>query len=181
MSDIFIRNALPEEFSAIGKIMVEAYSSLHDFPKADELPQYYDNLANIGTLTEHPQTELLIAVNQNNEVLGGVLYISDLKYYGVTKLNMEYPKTSAFRLLAVSVNTSGLGVGKSLIFACIDKAKKADHKQLIIHSTKSMAIARAIYTKLGFKRFEEIDFIQDNVEVFGFKLDLNGYDYSSYL
>ena len=102
-----------------------------------------------------------------------MIYISNPKYYGVTKLNMDYPKTSAFRLLAVSGNASGLGVGKSLISSCIDKAKKANHKQVIIHSTKSMVTARSMYSKLGFKRFEEIDFVQDGLEVFGYKLDLN--------
>lgn len=172
MSNLIIRNANPEEFDAIGKLMVDAYSALEGFPNAKEIPEYFDTLANIGRLTERPHTELIVAINSHEEVLGAVLYISNPKYYGVSKLDMNFTATSAFRLLAVSNYTRGLGVGRSLINACIEKAKKANHKQLIIHSTEFMVAARAIYAKLGFIRFDDIDFEQDGVEVFGYQLGL---------
>ena len=43
---------------------------------------------------------------------------------------------------------------------------------MYIHSTESMKIAWGMYERLGFSRYEEIDFNQGELEVFGFKLDL---------
>ena len=77
-----IRNAKPSEFKEIGKLMVKVYSELEGFPKADEQPQYYSALANIGDFTKKPDSELLIAISSNGEILGGVLYFSDMRYYG---------------------------------------------------------------------------------------------------
>lgn len=173
MTNLIIRNVRPTEFGTIGKLMVDVYSGLEGFPSPEEQPKYYDALANIGRFTEQPHTQLIIATNSSSEILGAVLYFSDLNYYGASALKMNYPNSSAFRLLAVSRKARGLGIGKKLIHECINKAKKENHKQLVIHSTESMVTARRIYSKLGFKRFTEIDFIQDGLEVYGFKLNLD--------
>jgi hypothetical protein len=42
-----IRNAKPEEFEEIGKLMVQVYSQLDGFPKESEQPNYYKMLANV--------------------------------------------------------------------------------------------------------------------------------------
>lgn len=66
-----IRNAHPTEFKEIGKLMVQVYSQLEGFPKEDEQPNYYKMLANIGDLTNNPDTELLVAVSSDNKIAGG--------------------------------------------------------------------------------------------------------------
>ena len=45
--------------------------------------------------------------------------------------------------------------------------------QIIIHSTKSMHTARKMYENLGFKRSEDLDFMQGDLQVFGFRLMLD--------
>ncbi|MDP2388527.1 MAG: hypothetical protein Q8M29_19290 [Bacteroidota bacterium] len=77
-----IRPAQPSEFEALGKLMVLVYSQLEGFPKPDEQPAYYNMLTNIGDFTTKPQTELLVAVSEDNQLLGGVVYFSDMQYYG---------------------------------------------------------------------------------------------------
>ena len=54
--ECIVRNAKPEEFEEIGKLMVQVYSQLEGFPKQDEQPAYYKMLANIGELTKKPET-----------------------------------------------------------------------------------------------------------------------------
>ena len=63
-----IRNAGPEEFETIGKLMVNVYAQLEGFPKPDEQPAYYNMLANIGELTKKPGTELLVAVSKDGQI-----------------------------------------------------------------------------------------------------------------
>ncbi len=169
-SRYFIRNARPEEFPAIGHLMVEVYSQLGGFPKKTEQPEYYDMLANIGEITKKPFTELLVAVSSEGKILGAVVYFSDMSSYGSGGTATAEKDASGFRLLAVDPEARGLGVGKGLTEACIKKARKDRNKQLIIHSTRFMQTAWKMYEKLGFKRSEDLDFMQGELPVFGFRL-----------
>ena len=167
-----IRNAKPEEFEIVGKLMVKVYSQLEGFPKESEQPEYYKMLLNVGDLTEKDNTELLVAISDENKVVGTVVYFSDLKNYGSGGTVTEIKNASGFRLLAVDPIERGSGIGKLLSIECINRARKLNHNQLFIHSTESMKIAWGMYERLGFLRYSEIDFIQGDLPVFGFKLNI---------
>ncbi|MBT8273922.1 MAG: GNAT family N-acetyltransferase [Bacteroidia bacterium] len=152
--------------------MVDVYSKLEGFPNADEQPAYYKTLANIGELTFQPKTELLVAVNTGNKIVGAVVYFSDMKYYGSGGSATDEKNAAGFRLLAVDSNTRGRGIGRLLTVACIKKAKEDGLNQIIIHSTKAMQVAWKMYDKMGFKRSDDLDFYQGNLAVFGFRMDL---------
>lgn len=170
--EYIIRNAKPSEFEQIGKIMVQVYSQLDGFPKESDQPEYYKMLANIGELTKNPGTDLLIAVSSEGKIAGGVVYFSDMRYYGSGGTAPSKKDASGFRLLAVSPLFRGHGIGKLLSIACINKAKSLQHFKVIIHSTKAMQIAWKMYEKLGFKRSKELDFKQEDLPVYGFELIL---------
>lgn len=173
LSKFVIRNAKPSEFHEIGRLMVEVYSGLKGFPKADEQPAYYEKLANIGDFTKSPETELLIAVSEGGTIFGGVLYFGDMQYYGSGGAAPLEKNASGFRLLAVSPSARGMGIGKVLSEACIKKAKKKGHRQVIIHTTEYMKLAWGMYERLGFKRSKELDFKQVDLQVYGFRLNLD--------
>ena len=61
--------------------MVKTYSGLDGFPNKSEQPEYYKMLANIGELNKKPNTELLIAISNEEKIVGAVVYFSDMKYY----------------------------------------------------------------------------------------------------
>ncbi len=168
-----VRNAYPNEFKTIGKIMVQVYSQLEGFPSAAEQPKYYEMLANIGELTKKPNTELLVAVSSDGKVGGGVVYFSDMKFYGSGGTATLEKNASGFRLLAVDPSQRKQGIGKLLSEACIQKAKNLKHEHVVIHSTKFMQVAWKMYEKLGFERAEDLDFMQEELPVFGFRLKLN--------
>ena len=165
-----IRNAKPDEFEEIGKLMVQVYSQLEGFPTELEQPNYYKMLANIGELTTKPETELLVTVSAEGKIMGGVIYFSDMQYYGSGGTATKEQNASGFRLLAVDPLTRGKGIGKLLIDECIRKAKDKKHNQVIIHSTMAMQIAWKMYDNLGFTRSEDLDFMQGELAVFGFRL-----------
>lgn len=167
-----IRNAEQSEFEAIGRLMVRVYSQLDGFPKPAEQPAYYEMLSNIGTFTDKPATELLVAVSSDNELLGGVVYFGDMQYYGSGGIATKEKNAGGFRLLAVDPDFRGNGVGKRLTQACIEKAQAQKLDQVIIHSTKAMQTAWSMYENLGFKRSEDLDFLQQELPVFGFRLSI---------
>ena len=167
-----IRNARPSEFEAIGKLMVQVYSHLEGFPKESEQPNYYRMLANIGDLTNQPETELLVAVSGDGNIAGGVVYFNDMQYYGSGGTATLEKNAAGFRLLAVDPSTRGQGIGKLLVNECIRKAKDKKLAQMVIHTTQSMQTAWKMYEAIGFRRSEELDFMQGELPVFGFRLTL---------
>ena len=96
-----------------------------------------------------------------------------MTYYGSGGIAPQELRASGFRLLAVNPDARGKGIAKLLTNKCLDLAKKAGHPQVIIHSTKAMKIAWSMYERLGFKRASELDFVQGDLEVFGFRLFFN--------
>jgi GNAT superfamily N-acetyltransferase len=167
-----VRNASSGEFEEIGKLMVAVYSQLEGFPKETEQPNYYKMLANIGELTTKPGTELLVAISPAGKIVGGVVYFNDMKYYGSGGTATNEQNACGFRLLAVDFSARGQGIGKWLTQVCIQKAKEKNSKQMIIHSTRAMQTAWKMYEKLGFKRSADLDFIQGDLPVYGFRLVL---------
>ena len=168
----FVRNAKPEEFPQIAELMIQVYSQLEGFPKESDQPNYYRMLANVGSLTSTPGTELLIAISAEEKIAGAVVYFADMKYYGSGGMAVHERNASGFRLLAVGPTERGKGIGKLLTAACIQKARSNRSLQLIIHTTMAMQTAWKMYEQLGFKRSEDLDFMQSSLSVFGFRLML---------
>lgn len=152
--------------------MAHVYSQLEGFPKENDQPNYYKMLANVGEFTQKPDTELLVAVSTDGQLAGAVVYFGDMQHYGSGGIATKEKNAAGFRLLAVSNAARGQGVGKMLTNACIDKTKEKQRSQLIIHTTKAMQTAWKMYEGLGFKRSEDLDFMQGELPVFGFRLML---------
>jgi GNAT superfamily N-acetyltransferase len=172
MNNFTIRNARPEEFQTIGNLLVKVYSHLDGFPKPSEQPRYYEMLGNAGSLTQHPGTEIIVAADNSERIAGVVVYFSDMQYYGSGGTATSEKNTSGFRLLGVDPHVRGAGIGKLLTQACIDRARKQKRKQLIIHTTQAMQTAWRMYEGIGFKRSEDLDFMQGTLAVYGFRLTL---------
>ncbi len=167
-----VRQARPDEYGAIGQLLVQVYSAIEGFPKADTQPGYYNLLANIGRLAEKEGTELLVATNATEQVGGAVVYFNNMAAYGPGTPVQHIQNTSGFRLLAVNPAARGNGIGQLLTNACIARARALGHEQVIIHSTESMHVARKMYAKLGFEPAPAFDFNQKGLPVFGFRLAL---------
>ncbi|MBX2868397.1 MAG: GNAT family N-acetyltransferase [Acidiferrobacterales bacterium] len=167
-----VRNAKPDEFDAIGALMVDVYSQLDGFPKQADQPEYYRLLTNIGEITEKPEVELLVAVSTEGKIHGAVVYFGKMSFYGSGGAAPEETDASGFRLLAVDPSARGRGIGKLLTVECIAKARQRGHAKVVIHTTEAMQTAWRMYEKVGFRRAEDLDFMQKELPVFGFRLYL---------
>lgn len=169
-----VRNALPSEYEEIGRLMVGVYGRLDGFPKEAEQPNYYKMLANVGELTAKPETELLVADSLEGNIAGAVVYFGDMQYYGSGGSATKEKNAAGFRLLAVKPEMRGRGIGKLLTMECIRKTKEKGLSQLIIHTTMAMQTAWKMYESIGFVRSEDLDFMQGDLRVFGFRLVSEG-------
>ncbi len=169
---VHIRDIDSAEHATLGSIMVKVYSELKGFPTPQQQPEYYQMLQNIGSLTQKPNTQVLVALDEDNQILGGVVYFSDMAQYGSGGTATSQKQASGIRLLAVRSDIQGGGVGKALTHHCIELAKTHGNKQVILHTTQAMQIAWGMYQRMGFVRDESLDFSQGELAVFGFRLEL---------
>jgi ribosomal protein S18 acetylase RimI-like enzyme len=170
--EFVVKNVIPEDYQKLGELIVEVYSQLDGFPKPEEQPDYYNLLRNVADFTKNETTELLGIYNDDNNLLAGVVFFGDMKHYGSGGSATAEKNAAGFRLLAVSNKARGLGLGKILTMECIEKAKTMNLQQVIIHTTNAMKPAWDMYEKIGFRRSEDLDFKQGNLEVFGFRYQL---------
>lgn len=166
---VTIRNAVREEYARIGQMLVDVYSAIEGFPKPDEQPRYYEMLKDVGALSSKPKTEVIVAVSDSGEIHGSVVYFGDMKYYGSGGTATQEPNASGFRLLAVNNISRGIGIAKLLTLECIQRARNKNRNTVVIHTTHAMMNAWRMYEKMGFVRASDLDFIQGDMPVFGFR------------
>lgn len=168
-----IRDLAASEADALGRLMVDAYAALPGFPSPDTQPGYYAMLRNIGDLAKQSGTRVLVAVSPEHTVLAGITYYANLAHYGTAGAVSAERNASGIRLLAVDSRFRNQGLGRALTMACIALARANGHSAVILHTTKTMPIAWALYQQLGFLPAPELDFTQQGLPVFGFRLELS--------
>ncbi|NKB38693.1 MAG: GNAT family N-acetyltransferase [Gammaproteobacteria bacterium] len=167
-----IRESTSAEFPAIGQLMVEVYSQLEGFPDRQDMPEYYEMLSNVGALTEKSGTKIFVALSSEDVLLGAVVYFANMKDYASGGDDIDIEMASGIRLLAVSDKARGKGVGKSLTNYCIQEAQENGHSQVVLHSTKVMQVAWAMYEAMGFQRSPDLDFELHGFSIYGFRLSI---------
>ena len=146
-----IRPVRPEEYERLGELTVAAYHSLPDVMPHQQI--YDDRLRDVATRAR--TSCVLVAVGPVGALLGGVTYVSgpDDPY------SEELSEGEAgIRMLAVDPAGQGRGVGRALTEACMERAREAGRRRLVLHTGDWMAAARHLYESLGFERDSAIDF-----------------------
>ena len=162
-----IRPIEPDEYARLGALTVDAYTTLEGHVAE---PEYEEELADVRARAEAPSTEVLVAVDDDERVLGGVTYIAD---DGSPFAEYDLTDAAAIRMLAVDRAVQRSGAGQALVEACIERARATGRVQLVLHSTPWMTGAHALYTKLGFIRDEALDWdVNPEVHLLGFRLKL---------
>jgi GNAT superfamily N-acetyltransferase len=169
-----IRPARPGEYEALGKMLVAAYAALPGMPSPAEQPDYYAMLADVAARAAKPALTVLVAADPAGKLLGSIDFIDDMTQYGSGGSASTVIDAAGVRLLAVEDAARGKGVGKALTLFCIDRAREIGKHRLVLHTTRVMQAAWAMYEGFGFVRFPDIDFQQGNLDVFGFRLNLAG-------
>ncbi|MFF9035124.1 GNAT family N-acetyltransferase [Streptomyces sp. NPDC014892] len=148
--DITIRPAAPDEYAALGEITAQAYlgDGLLDFGESD---RYLDELRDVAKRAA--EAEVLVAV-ADGQVLGGVTFVPA----GGPMADIARAGEAEIRMLAVSPEARGRGVGEALVRACLERARTVEGCVRVVLSTqRSMHAAHRIYGRLGFTRTPERD------------------------
>jgi GNAT superfamily N-acetyltransferase len=168
-SEILIREARSDEHAALGRMLVSAYAVLPGMPTVDQQPDYYATLADVAGRAARPSWTIFVAAGPAGDLLGSIDFIADMQHYGGGPA-LTIADAAGVRFLAVNNAHRGKGVGKALTNFCITRARTQGKARLVLHTTRVMTSAWALYEGLGFVRFPEIDFRQGELAVFGFQL-----------
>jgi GNAT superfamily N-acetyltransferase len=145
---ITVRRALPREYDRVGTLTIAAYRAL----PVDHLWGGYDERI-LDTQARARGAEVLVAVTDDGTVAGSVTYVDDASTDWGEWIEAG---EAQFRLLAVDPAVRGLGAGRALVGACLERAK-ATGQTIVIHTTPWMDTAQRIYTRLGFVRRPDRD------------------------
>ena len=182
-----IREATKEDFDEIARLTLDAYRAL-DRWVGDE---YADHLADVDSRAQAENTFVLVAEDDlpnpgavtaavvagddaarhpERRLLGSVtLTIGGGPYF---EWDPDVDGDCGFRMLAVDPTVQGRGVGPRLVAECLERARAAGCRRMVIGSTEWMTTAHRIYERLGFRRAPENDQMWGDIKGLCFTLDL---------
>jgi GNAT superfamily N-acetyltransferase len=153
--------------AAAGRVTVAANAEFAPRDPAGAFaPSWARYLAEMAdTAGRAAQGVLLVAVDDGRVVGTVTLYLA--------AGSMQWrPDDAMFRFLAVDPAARGRGIGRALFRACLDRARAAGKRRMALHTTESMATARAMYERAGFKREPEGDVELPGVSIIAYAADL---------
>jgi pimeloyl-ACP methyl ester carboxylesterase/GNAT superfamily N-acetyltransferase len=168
---LVIRDARADEFEAIGRMMVAAYSGLEGFPKPESQPDAYKALTGIGDEAAKPDLRLLVAL-EKEQIAGAVVFYPNMAAYRPGGTAPHEIDAAGLRFLAADPEARGRGIAKALIEHCVALATAGRRRGFVVHATDAMKAARAILAARGFKRAPDLDFVQGSMPVYGYLLPL---------
>jgi predicted N-acetyltransferase YhbS len=144
-----IRRVKTDEYVTVGEITVRAYRELFS---GETLGTYETELLDVERRDR--DSEVFVAVDDEDKVIGGITYVP-----GPGREMSEFtdPDAAGIRMLAVDPKRQGAGAGLGLTNWCIDRARSAGRRRVVLHSTPFMAVAHHIYEQLGFMRTPKLD------------------------
>jgi ribosomal protein S18 acetylase RimI-like enzyme len=169
LGSVRVREAGLGDLDEASSLMRDAY--LDYFPEvpppSPSAAAYLEEIGDVWARLDH--SELLVA-EQDGGLLGAVTFFPD-----GTKAEAEgWPEGwSGIRLLAVRHEARGRGIGRLLTEACLERARERGSTAVGLHTTEHMAVAMAMYERMGFRRVPEFDFEPGpKIHVIAYRLDL---------
>ena len=145
-SPLAVVAAEPEDFPRIAELTVGVYV---DGGLAS--PGYAPELADVGGRAE--RAELLVVRDTSGRIVGSVALVLEGDFGNVTASADE----AAFRMLVVDPAVHGRGIGELLVTACLDRARAAGKRRMVLSTDVRMTAAQRLYRRLGFTRLPERD------------------------
>ena len=171
---LVVRPAREQDLDAAGVVARAAYEAEH------LVGEHY--LATIGDARARAR-EAVVAVavdparpvpNGASGVLGPVVGSVTFVLPGSRWAELAGEGQAEFRMLGVHPRAQGRGVGRALVRGCLDAARAAGARELLMSSASSMSAAHRLYAALGFTRRPHLDWSPEpGVDLLGFGLVLH--------
>jgi GNAT superfamily N-acetyltransferase len=142
-----IRQVRSDELEAVGRLTAEVYIGDGFIDPGDGY---------VLELTDTPRrardAEVWVAV-QDGQVLGSVTFCA----VGSPYREIGRKDEGEFRMLAVSSEARGRGVGRALVELCLRRARELGYAGIRMSTMDRMTSAHRVYARLGFARAPQDD------------------------
>jgi ribosomal protein S18 acetylase RimI-like enzyme len=142
---VVVDRAGPEDLPRVGELTAGVYVGDGLAP-----PEYVPTLADAAARAQ--LAELLVA-REGEAIVGSVALVLAGEFGEVLHADDE----AGFRMLVVDRSARGRGVGERLVTACLDRAREAGKRRMVISTDRRMRTAHRLYERLGFARLPERD------------------------
>lgn len=146
-----VREATTDDFETIARLTVEVYVG-EDFSP----PSAAESLGNIEHRSEHG--EVLVAVDEQNNVVGAL----SLVLGGGALAQISSDDEAEIRMLAVDPSRRRSGAGRALTQECIERARAAGKRKIVLSTQPTMHAAHRLYERFGFVREPARDWVRTN-------------------
>jgi predicted N-acetyltransferase YhbS len=146
-----MRDAEPSDHHRSRGVLRAAYQ---EYAAALPPAVYRRYLRDILDLDARARTGRLLVAEHAGRIVGTVTFYGDAAAEGV-----GWPSGWAgLRALGVDPTMRGLGIGRTLMRTCLDRARAAGAAVLCLHTAEFMTGAIAMYEAMGFRRAPSFDF-----------------------
>lgn len=164
-SRILVRPVVPREHHAVGELLVAAYRTLD--VERDPLHDAYEAVMR-DVASRAAESDVLVA-ELGGRLVGTVTYVAP----GGALTETDDPEAATIRMLGVSAESRGQGVGEALVRECVRRARVDGCSRIVLHTRAVMAAAQRLYERLGFVRAPVLDFtVSPTIELRGYVLEL---------
>ena len=155
-----IRPLRPEEYGEAGRATRLAYLP---FAPGEASPNA-DYLRRVGDVAARAEHALVLGAFDGGRTVGTVtLELEDRVPGGHTRPPLQ-PGQANVRMLGVHPGVQRRGIGRALMEAALEQARKAGKSRVTLETTEAMEAAGRLYRSMGFRRS------QDQVYDDGFRL-----------
>ena len=140
-----VEPATPADFARIAELTSGVYRDEELAPE-----EYQRELRDVAGRAARAQ---LLLARHGDAILGSVALVLDGDFREISDSDDE----AAFRMLVVDRAARGRGVGELLVRACLDRARAAGKRRMVLSTDPSMHAAHRLYERLGFTRLPERD------------------------
>jgi GNAT superfamily N-acetyltransferase len=138
-----IREALSSEHADLDNLAVDAWQIL----RSGYAPDQWDGLiAAIGRMSKIAEGGKLLVAAVGSEIHGAVGYVPP----GFSNPKLFPTNWPSMRMLVVRPSRRGMGVGKRLSEACVQRAKGDGATCIGLHTSAIMTVAQPMYLRMGF-------------------------------
>ena len=172
----FVRAAEPAEYAEAGRVTADAYSTDDLLRRTDGLIDRDYEAQLMDATRRAREAELFVAIDDGH-VLGTVTWCPPLSPWRELATR---PDEAEFRMLSVASSGRRRGVGRALVKTCLDRARAAGVREVLLSSLPQMTAAHALYKEFGFVRAPELDHSpKPDVHLLAFRLALDHRPFSS--